>query len=119
VAARLREALGAWPISAQAIAFGEAALADEKWAAMQRTRLCEAAIELDAALTGAGCRVLGGTALFRLAEYPLSRTLFSHLARRGILTRPFKDRSVLRFGLPGTAEEFERLRDALQSAPQE
>jgi cobalamin biosynthesis protein CobC len=119
VAGRLREALGAWPISAQAIAFGEAALADGEWAARHRTRLKDAAGELDAALTGAGCRVLGGTALFRLAEYPLSRMLFSHLARKGILTRPFKDRSVLRFGLPGTAEEFERLREALQSAPRE
>ncbi len=119
VAARLREALGSWPVSAQAIAFGEAALADEEWAAVRRTKLNEAASQLDAVLTGAGCRVLGGTALFRLVEFPLSRTLFSHLARRGILTRPLKDRSALRFGLPGGTEEFERLREALQSAPKE
>ncbi len=119
VAGRLKAALGAWPVSAQAIAFGEAALADEAWAAMQRTRLAEAAKQLDAVLTQAGCRVLGGTALFRLAEYPLSRTLFAHLARKGILTRPFKERSVLRFGLPAGPEELERLREALQTAPKE
>jgi cobalamin biosynthesis protein CobC len=119
VAGRLREALGAWPVSAQAIAFGEAALSDEKWAAEQRAKLAEAARQLDAALTGAGCRVLGGTTLFRLAEYPLARTLFSHLARKGILVRPFKDRSVLRFGLPAGPEEMERLGEALQCAPKE
>ena len=116
---RLRAALGAWPISAQAIAFGQAALADEGWAAAQRVRLAEAASQLDAALTEAGCRVLGGTALFRLAEHPLSRTLFAHLARKGILTRPFKDRGVLRFGLPAGPEELARLREALQTAPKE
>ena len=118
VAGRLREALGAWPVSAQAIAFGEAALADAEWAAAQRTRLAGAASRLDGLLTEAGLRVLGGTALFRLAGYPLSQTLFSHLAGHGILTRPFKDQSALRFGLPGD-EEFERLREALKTAPKE
>jgi cobalamin biosynthetic protein CobC len=119
VANRLRAALGAWPISAQAVAFGQAALADEGWAAAQRARLAEAPSQLDAVLTEAGCRVLGGTGLFRLAEHPLSRTLFVHLARKGILTRPFKDRSMLRFGLPGGPEELQRLREALQTAPKE
>jgi cobalamin biosynthesis protein CobC len=119
VAGRLRAALGAWPVSAQAIAFGEAALADEAWTAAQRTRLAEAAGQLDAVLGEAGCRVIGGTALFRLAEHPLSGTLFAHLARRGILTRPFKNRSALRFGLPAGSEELERLREALQTAPKE
>jgi cobalamin biosynthetic protein CobC len=119
VADRLRAALGAWPISAQAIAFGQAALADEGWAAAQRARLAEAASKLDAVLGQAGCRVLGGTALFRLAEHHMSRTLFAHLARNGILTRPFKDRSMLRFGLPAGPKELERLREALQTAPKE
>ncbi len=49
----------------------------------------------------------------------MSRTLFAHLARNGILTRPFKDRSMLRFGLPAGPEELERLREALQTAPKE
>ena len=119
IAERLKAALGAWPISAQALAFGQAALADEAWAAAQRTRLAGAASQLDATLTEAGCRVLGGTALFRLAAHPLSGMLFAHLARRGILARPFKDRGVLRFGLPAGPEELERLREALQTAPTE
>ncbi len=117
IAGRLRAALGAWPISAQALAFGQAALADAEWAAMQRTRLSGSASALDAVLTEAGFRVVGGTALFRLAEHPQSWELFAHLAGKGILTRPFKNRAALRFGLPGGPDELARLRDALQTAP--
>ncbi len=119
VAGRLRTALGAWPVSAQAIAFGEVALADAGWATTQRIRLKEAADRLDAMLTEAGCRILGGTALFRLAEHPGARQLFARLAGKGILTRPFTDSSALRFGLPAGPAEFARLQDALQTAPKE
>ncbi len=119
VAGRLRSALGTWPVSAQAITFGEAALTDAGWAAMQRTRLSEAANQLDGTLTEAGCHVLGGTALFKLAECPAARQLFAHLARKGILARPFRDSNALRFGLPAGPAEFARLRDALQTAPKE
>ncbi len=119
VAGRLWAALGAWPISAQAIAFGEAALADGGWAATQRARLKEAANRLDAMLTDAGCRPLGGTALFRLVEHPAARQLFAHLAGKGVLTRPFENSSALRFGLPAGEAGFARLQDALQTAPKE
>ena len=117
VAARLRAALGAWPIPAQGLAFGLAALADTAWAEAQRKRLGEAAAGLDALLTGAGLRVLGGTALFKLAAHPEAHSLFAHLAGKGILTRPFKDRAALRFGLPAGPEEMARLDDALRNAP--
>ncbi len=117
VAGRLRTALGAWPLPAQAIGFGLAALGDKEWAAGQRIRLKEAAAALDQVLTESGCRILGGTALFRLAAAPRTSGLFTHLAAKGILARPFKDRSALRFGLPAGAGELARLRDALQSAP--
>jgi cobalamin biosynthetic protein CobC len=116
VAGRLNAALGAWPIPAQAIAFGLAALADTAWAAAQRVKLKDGAKELDAVLTEAGFKILGGTALFRLAEHPQSRDLFIRLAGNGILTRPFKDRSALRFGIPGSPVELARLRGALQPA---
>ncbi len=119
IAARLSAALGAWPVSAQALAFGEAALADAAWAANQRKRLKDSAAQLDAALTAAGLRMLGGTALFRLAEHDRSRALFAHLAGKGILARPFKDRSALRFGLPAGPSELDRVRDALQTLHKE
>ena len=56
IAGRLRAALGAWPVSAQALAFGEAALAETVWAGSHRERLREAANALDAVLEGAGLR---------------------------------------------------------------
>jgi cobalamin biosynthetic protein CobC len=113
VAGRLKAALGAWPVSAQAIAFGLAALADGAWAAEQCAKLKEASEQLDAVLAGGGFKILGGTALFRLAGHPRSRDLFIHLAGKGILARPFKDRSALRFGIPSGPAELARLREAL------
>jgi cobalamin biosynthesis protein CobC len=115
-AGRLRAALGAWPISAEALAFGLAALADHAWAAAQRTRLREAAAGLDAVLEGHGFRIIGGTALFRLAAHAQSQELFTRLAAKGILTRPYRDRGVLRFGLPASPEETARLHVALEGA---
>jgi len=114
IAGRLRAALGAWPVSAQALAFGEAALADTVWAASHRERLKEAANALDAVLEGAGFRILGGAALFRLAACAAPGELFRRLASQGILARPFKDRGALRFGLANGEEERSRLRHALQ-----
>jgi cobalamin biosynthetic protein CobC len=116
IAERLKAALGAWPVSAQALAFGETALADTTWAEPQRTRLKEAANALDAELEGAGLRILGGTALFRLAACAAAGELFRRLASQGILARPFKDRSALRFGLANGEEELSRLRHALRLA---
>jgi len=114
IAERLRAALGAWPVSAQALAFGEAALADTVWAESQRGRLKEAAKALDAVLEATRLRILGGTALFRFAARTDHSEVFSHLASQGILTRPFRDRNALRFGLPRDDEDLSRIREALQ-----
>lgn len=112
VAARLRDALGPWAVSGPALAAGLAALADEAWAAANRMRLAEAAADLDAALSAGGCRVLGGTSLFRLAEVPPGT--YERLGRAGILVRRFDywpDR--LRFGLPPDDGALRRLAAAL------
>ncbi|UUL82841.1 aminotransferase class I/II-fold pyridoxal phosphate-dependent enzyme [Sphingomonas qomolangmaensis] len=110
----LRELLGDWPVSGPAIAIGTAAYADRDWAAMQVARVTEAAARLDGLFAGAGLRVAGGTALFRLVETPHAHALFDHLAQRGILTRPFADRpQALRLGLPGTPAAWDRIDTAL------
>lgn len=114
VAERLRAALGSWPVSAQGIAFGTAALADGDWAIKQRQRLREAANEMDRVLSEAGFTIAGGTSLFRFAAHPRSSEIFSHLAKNGILARPFQNRNALRFGLPGSTEQLGRLRDTLK-----
>jgi cobalamin biosynthetic protein CobC len=113
LAARLRDALGPWAVSAPAIAVGAKALADSAWLAGAIHRLTEEAERLDALLARAGMAVIGGTGLFRLAR---SRDAadFIQLAQAGILVRPFPwDTGLLRFGIPHEPSEWERLEATL------
>lgn len=110
----LRALLGAWPVSAAAVAIGAAAYADAGWIAATRRRLPEQAAALDALLREAGYTPVGACPLFRLVETADARALFERLARRAILTRPFADQPQwLRFGLPRDDAAFLRLKAAL------
>ena len=114
MAARLSAALGPWAVSGPALAVGAKALADAAWIERTRSRLAKAAKRLDAILTGAGLEIVGGTSLFRLTRTPAAEALFHHLGRAGILTRVFAEqRDWLRFGLPGSAQEWRRLQSAV------
>ncbi len=114
IAAMLRERIGAWPLSAAAIAIGTAAYADAGWIAAARRRLPEAAATLDALLVRQGFQPLGACPLFRLIETGDAHALFDRLARRAILTRPFADQPRwLRIGLPANADALARLGTAL------
>jgi cobalamin biosynthetic protein CobC len=115
VVARLRRAMGDWPVSADAIAAGSAAYGDHAWASATRARLRSATARLDIALRKAGFDIVGGCSLFRLTRAPDARRRFEALGARGILTRPFAyDPSWLRFGLPGRSSRV-RLAAALES----
>ncbi|MCH7628221.1 MAG: threonine-phosphate decarboxylase [Proteobacteria bacterium] len=112
--ARLRAKLGAWPVSAAAIAIGTAAYRDSGWIVAMRDRLTAEAAELDAHLGARGYAVTGACPLFRLIECGDGSVLFERLARRGILTRPFEQRpGWLRLGLPGSREALARFITAL------
>jgi cobalamin biosynthetic protein CobC len=114
IVSALRERLGAWPLSAAAIAIGTAAYADAGWIAAARQRLGEEAAVLDAMLVRRGHRPVGACPLFRLIEADDAHALFEHLARRAILTRPFADQPRwLRLGLPADADALARLAAAL------
>ncbi|MDK2760092.1 MAG: aminotransferase class I/II-fold pyridoxal phosphate-dependent enzyme [Sphingopyxis sp.] len=114
VVAALRDRLGAWPLSAAAIAIGAAAYADDQWIAAMRQRLNKDAAALDAVLTRRGFRPVGRCPLFRLIEADDASALFDRLARRAILTRPFADQPHrLRIGLPADAAALARLDAAL------
>ncbi|KQX19402.1 MULTISPECIES: aminotransferase class I/II-fold pyridoxal phosphate-dependent enzyme [unclassified Sphingomonas] len=111
----LRDRLGAWPLSAAAIAIGTAAYADAAWIARTRARLKEAASTLDAMLREAGFDPRGACPLFRLIETADAMALFERLARRAILTRPFDERPQwLRLGLPADRHDLARLEAALR-----
>jgi cobalamin biosynthesis protein CobC len=114
IAERLRGLIGDWPISADALAIGIAAYNDLEWAQRMRTRLQRNAARLDASLVNRGFSIVGGTSLFRLARHPQAQTLFRMLLSAGILTRPFdSDPTLLRFGLPGSVSEWQRLASCL------
>ncbi len=110
----LRRAFGPWAVSGPAIAVAKAALADRDWLATERRRLAAAASRLDALLLAAGLAVIGGTPLYRLAVGDHAATLLDRLGAAGIHVRRFPhDSRLLRFGLPGTACEWDRLAAAL------
>jgi cobalamin biosynthetic protein CobC len=116
VAMALRAQLGDWPISGPAIAIGTKAYRDTEWQNCQRDRLATASDKLVAMLTAGGLAVVGGTPLFQLASHSAAPSLFNHLAQAGILVRPFSAQpDCLRFGIPGTAADFDRLSVALKN----
>ncbi|MBA4751121.1 MAG: pyridoxal phosphate-dependent class II aminotransferase [Sphingopyxis sp.] len=114
IVAALRERLGAWPLSAAAIAIGTAAYADNDWMAAARRRIADEATALDSLLARRGYRPSGECPLFRLIEVDDAQALFERLARRAMLTRPFADQPRwLRIGLPADALALARLEAAL------
>ena len=116
LAARLAASLGPWAVSGPAIAIGEAALADVRWAEAMRKRLDGDARLLDSVLTDRGIEIVGGTSLFRLVRASAADALFRHLGRAGILVRRFTEQPEwLRIGLPGNEAARDRLRAALAS----
>lgn len=116
-AAEIRGALGPWAISGAAILAGAQALADTGWRQTAAARLAADATRIDAMLEAIGSRLVGGTNLFRLHEIARAGDLRARLGHRGILVRGFQGHpNWLRFGLPGTQADWDRLRHGL-SAP--
>jgi len=111
---RLREALGPWAVSHPARWAARLALADCAWQSAQRERLCAASRRLAALLRASGLGAPTGTALFQYVATPRAADIFAALARRGILVRAFTEPRALRFGLPGSAEQWQRLTACLK-----
>ncbi len=116
--ARLSQMLGPWPVSGPALRIGAEALLDTGWADETRVRLRRDAARLDGLMTGRGAGLIGGTSLFRLYAVADAGQWQDHLARGHIWTRVFPyDRRWIRLGLPGTADQWARLTEALRDAP--
>ena len=111
--AELGEALGPWPISGPARIAAQAALRDQAWHDNTRRRLASDAQRLSQLLVNCGLTAAGGTELFQYLRTPHAGVLHEHLARQGILTRRFADPAALRFGLPATDADWQRLQQAL------
>lgn len=115
IVARLRGALGDWPVSSPAVAIGSMAYRDRAWQAEQHGRITAAGSLLDSLLVAAGLSIVGSAPLFRLISTGRAADLFETLARHAILTRPFSDLpDRLRIGLPADAKTRSRLVTALE-----
>ena len=115
IATTLRQLLGDWPVSVDALSAGLAAYADQAWAQSTRVRLNRAAQRLDGLLIRSGMSIVGGTSLYRLARAIDARARFTQLISHGVLVRPFDyDATLLRFGLPAGRDGWQRLSAALR-----
>lgn len=111
-----RGAIGPWAVPGPTLSVATAAFQDNNWIREARCRLRTDAERLDGLLKPAGCRILGGTSLFRLVAHDQSKALLQHLGDQGILVRPFPyEKRWLRFGLPGRESDWKRLEDCLKS----
>ena len=114
LASHLRARLGPWPVSGPALRIGAAAFADRLWIDSTRTELSAASERLKALLGAAGLEPVGRTELFCLVRSTHAGEIFERLGEAGICVRRFDENvQLLRFGLPGTEMDWQRLKDAL------
>lgn len=118
----LRAHLGAWTVSGPARHAVAHAFDDTGWQTAMRARLAAESARLDALLRAHGFAP-HATPLFVWIADARALALQDALARRAIWTRYFDKRgdtpASLRFGLPASAEEWQRFEHALTHAVQE
>ncbi|AKH19574.1 threonine-phosphate decarboxylase CobD [Sedimenticola thiotaurini] len=106
---QMREKLGPWTIAGPSRWVAAKALADSEWQTKARQELGLAADRLKRLLSGAGLPPRGGTVLFQYVRHREAGQIAHLLAQEGILVRLFSEPASLRFGLPGTADEWARM----------
>lgn len=109
----LQEALGPWSLTGPSRWLAQQALADTAWQIRQRDDLLIAKKRLIAILQEYSLASAGGTALFQWVMTPKAGEIHHDLARQGILTRLFATPESLRFGLPATEADWQRLSEGL------
>lgn len=110
---RLAQRLGPWSVAGPARAVATGALADHPWQAATRRRLQADSTRLAQLLTRHRLAPAAGTALFQWVPQPAAPALHQALAQQGVWVRLFSAPAGLRFGLPGSPEQWTRLESAL------
>lgn len=106
---QLNALLGPWAVSTPARCVADSALKDCAWQEAARRRLLKEGARLHALLTRYGLRPDGGCGLFQWRRTSQAKVLHEQLAGQGIFTRLFNEPASLRFGLPGTEADWQRL----------
>lgn len=109
---RLAELLGPWTVSGPTRILGQSCLLDSAAQQHQIARCAEASQRLASLMTGAGFTPTGGCDLFQYLVTDQAMRLHEFMARRGILLRLFNQPASLRFGLPASEQDFQRLAQA-------
>lgn len=109
----LNDLLGPWTVNAPARWLAIQALRDEDWHRHARERLLQDSQRLHTLLSQHHLAPAGGSAFFQWVRTEQADFLFEKLAGQGILTRLFTEPSSLRFGLPATEADWQRLDSAL------
>jgi cobalamin biosynthetic protein CobC len=111
---QLEEELGPWTIAGPSRHVAMQALRGTAWQAQARKRLAHDAQRLRDMLASFGWVPQGSTRLFQWVKTDQAVWLHEQLARRAILTRLFREPLSIRFGLPGTEQEWLLLLRALE-----
>lgn len=112
----LRETLGPWTISHPSRLAAIQALRDNNWQQTQRETLATHSARLAQLLSQHHLKPTGGCALFQWIRIQQAQAIHHQLATQGILTRLYHDPSSLRFGLPSTEGDWQRLAIALPAS---
>ncbi|MDN7140986.1 threonine-phosphate decarboxylase [Pseudomonas sp. JQ170] len=116
---RLAELLGPWTVSGPTRMLGQACLLDNAAHRSQIARCADASRRLASVMSAAGFAPTGGCDLFQYRVTEHAARLHEFMARRGILLRLFTTPASLRFGLPATDEDFQRLLQAFNDYSKE
>jgi cobalamin biosynthetic protein CobC len=117
--AALAARLGPWTVSGPSRLIARRALRDRPWQNAARARLRSAGARLAGLLKACGQPPAGGCELFQWRPTTQAARIHEALARTGILTRLFESPLSIRFGLPGSEEDWHRLEAALRALPRD
>ena len=111
---QLANRLGPWPIAHASRYIAQLALQDTTWQQQCRHVLREQGTRLQQLLASVGLPPHGSCALFQWVKIDEAELIHQDLAQQGILTRVFKVPASLRFGLPKSEHDWQRLHTTLQ-----
>ena len=115
----LADRLGPWTVSGPSRIVACRALQDRAWQVATRARLRADGARLAGLLAAHGHPPAGGCELFQWCPSSQARWIYESLARTGILTRLFESPPSIRFGLPRTEPDWQRLETALHALASE
>lgn len=116
----ISEKLGPWPLSGPTRYIARQALCDESWQLKTRKNLDKLSLRLYQLLSEYNLSATGGTDFFQWVYHAKAYEIYEVCTTQGILIRCFENQvinnkviSSLRFGLPASEEQWQRLKNTL------